>query len=160
MEQIISRLTYLVTRVPVQLQTFSESELTKRPALDKWSKKEIVGHLCDSAINNLSRFIKVQFEEQPFVVTRYEQDQWVKLQKYQGADIETILKLWENLNLSIIRVVSAISELKLGYVCELYNGEIVTLEWMIRDYVAHMEHHLEQILPGFTQDAFGKEDSI
>lgn len=155
MEQIISRLTYLAERVPEHLKSFSELELAIRPAPGKWSKKEIIGHLCDSAMNNLSRFIKVQIEEQPFVVVRYEQDQWVKLQNYQEVETEEILQLWKSLNQSMIRVISGIPEEKIGYTCELYNGDVVTLEWMIRDYVEHMEHHLGQVFPGFTHDSFG-----
>lgn len=147
----------MVERVPAQLQSISKSELSIRPAPGKWSKKEIMGHLCDSAINNLSRFIKVQTEKQPFEVVRYEQDQWVKLQNYQEVDIDVILQLWRSLNLAMIRVISGIPEEKIGYVCNLY-GDVVTLKWMIQDYVEHMEHHLGKIFPRFNQEGFGEED--
>lgn len=146
MNEIISKLSRLVEEVPKKLAAFSETELTVRPSPNKWSKKEILGHLCDSAINNLSRFIKAQIEEQPCSLTRYEQNQWVLLQNYQNTQAEEIAELWVLLNKSVIRVISAIPQEKYNHVCKLYNeDETFTLQWLISDYVEHMEHHLKQI---------------
>ncbi|MGE6256827.1 DinB family protein [Heyndrickxia sporothermodurans] len=109
----------------------SEAELSLKPQPHKWSKKEIMGHLCDSAIANLDRFIKIQYEKQPFVFSSYNQDQWVERQNYQDTPMEDII------------VISRIPNEKLLYQCEIGNQEMQTLEWLIQDYLEHMEHHLK-----------------
>src|SRR5688572_5242399 len=69
-----------------------------KPSADKWSKSEIMGHLIDSAINNLKRFTESQFSENPFLVTAYNQDELVKVNKYQARKFDDLLKLWCRLN--------------------------------------------------------------
>ncbi|WP_409175622.1 DinB family protein [Brevibacillus fortis] len=144
MNDVISRLSQLIEAVPQRLAV-SETVLSNRPAPDKWSPKEILGHLCDSAVNNLARFINVQIVEQPFSVESYDQNQWALLQHYQQASIQDIVQLWIYLNKSIIRVISTIPEEKYDCMCKLSNGDTVSLQWLISDYLAHMEHHLRQI---------------
>src|SRR5664279_1795855 len=73
-----------------------------KPLAEKWSKKEIIGHLIDSAQINLQRFVRCTYEEN-FKLT-YEQIEWVQAQHYQQADINELLALWRSLNLQIIRV--------------------------------------------------------
>ncbi|MED3689188.1 DinB family protein [Peribacillus butanolivorans] len=121
----------------------SELEVSQRPIADKWSKKEILGHLCDSAINNLERFIKIQYEEQPFVLTPYNQDQWVDIQDYQDISIEEIINLWCGLNKKIIKIIAKTPNEKLAFHCDIGNNQMKTLEWLIHDYLEHMEHHLK-----------------
>jgi len=147
MLEAASRLTALLQTIPEQLSAFTEEELSVRSAPHKWSKKEILGHLCDSAINNLNRFVRAQTDDRPFSVVGYAQNEWVSIQAYQDAPFEDILQLWVTLNKSIVRVVSPLSEETGQHPCILGNGEHVTLLWLINDYVDHMEHHLRQILP-------------
>ncbi|MFC7439831.1 DinB family protein [Laceyella putida] len=108
-------------------------------------KERDIGTLCDSAINNVSRFIRAQQSEGPFVVTGYDQDEWVRAQQYQQASLEEVASLWVSLNRSVLRVVSRLPEGKETQACLLPDGKQVTLAWLIKDYVAHMEHHLAQI---------------
>lgn len=145
MNDLLSRLSQMIDAVPLQLETFSETALATHPAPNKWSPKEILGHLCDSAVNNLFRFINSQIEEAPFLVQKYDQDQWVRLQHYKQAPIAEIVQFWIYLNKSVIRVISTIPEEKYSCMCKLPNGDIVTLQWLISDYLSHMEHHLQQI---------------
>ncbi|MEQ6353026.1 DinB family protein [Lysinibacillus sp. M3] len=129
----------------------SELEISQRPAPQKWSKKEVLGHLCDSAINNLQRFIKIQYEEEPFVLTPYNQVEWVKIQGYQELRIDEILDLWVSLNKKIINVIKNIPNEKLGLQCNIGSNELMTLQWLIQDYLEHMEHHItKQILTSFS----------
>lgn len=125
----------------------SETEISNRPLPNKWSKKEILGHLCDSAINNINRFIKIQYEEQPFVIQSYNQNQWVLLQNYQERPLDEILNLFLALNKQIINTISNIPKEKLSNLCDIGNNQQKTLEWLIKDYLEHMEHHINnQIL--------------
>ena len=134
---------------PIKLKQFSSEELLKRPAKGKWSKKEILGHLIDSAINNLKRFTEIQFLPQPYTVISYQQNELIFVNNYQDVPLQHLLELWQSLNRQIFFVVKAIPADKLKYPVDpqYENGEMKTLGWIIYDYVAHMEHHFRQIFP-------------
>ncbi len=148
----VNRIESHLVEVPQKLKETSEAELSFKRAPGKWSKKEILGHLCDSAVNNLSRFIRAQFEPEPFVLNRYQQDDWVSVNHYQDMNIEDIVNFWISVNKRINYVVSKIPEEKLGVEVE-HNGAAYadpkgnkTLLWLFEDYLAHMEYHLKQII--------------
>jgi hypothetical protein len=146
MEQVIARLHSQVYDVPHAFRLLSEEEVSRKPGLEKWSPKEILGHLCDSAVNNLGRFVRAQ-TEQTYRLIGYEQNQWVKALAYQTRPAEEILQLWVGLNLSIISVMTSMPKDFYQNACELADGSVVTLQWLMTDYVDHMEHHLGQIWP-------------
>jgi hypothetical protein len=104
-----------------------------------------LGHLCDSATNNHHRFIKVQFEKQPFVITPYAQNNWVAIQDYQSMSVDDIVRYWNSLNGHIVKVISKIPDFKLAYLCQIDDNQCITLSELILDYLRHMEHHLMQI---------------
>jgi hypothetical protein len=126
------------------LQLPSDSILT-RPAPGKWSKQEILGHLIDSAINNLKRFTDTQYSPQPYTVIRYNQDELVVINRYQQLPTGHLLQLWQLLNKQVLNVVNNIPGDKLSYTVIIPSGDAKTLEWLAIDYVDHMEHHLRQI---------------
>lgn len=148
----VNRINALVNQIPEKVLAIPENELSFKRSPEKWSKKEILGHLCDSAFNNHSRFVRAQFEPEPFKVISYEQNEWVKLNHYQQMNIKDILNLWVTINRQITFVVSNIPEAKLGVMCDLgqaafREGEVEkTLLWLIEDYLVHMEYHLKQIV--------------
>lgn len=144
MQNIIDQLNLWVNKVPVEFQQMSEADISQRPAPQKWSKKEVLGHLCDSAINNLERFIKIQYEKEPFVLTPYDQVQWVKIQGYQELPIDEILNLWVSLNKKILNVIKNMPNEKLALQCDIGSNELKTLQWLIQDYLEHMEHHIKK----------------
>jgi len=117
---------------------------TKLPG--KWSKKEIIGHLIDSAQINLQRFVRCTYEENFKLI--YAQDEWVAAAHYQDADIKEILDLWILLNRQIIRVLSNYPADKLKATCDTGKGAVSlhAVEWLAADYVVHMQHHLKQIV--------------
>jgi hypothetical protein len=145
MEAILKRLNYWIIEVPSRIQALSERNLSVRPKPNNWSKKEILGHLCDSSLTNLQRFVRAQYQSQPYTVLKYDQNQWVELMDYQNLPTEHILNLWVILNKQVVGVITNISEDRLLYSCEIGEEKFVTLEWLIKDYVEHIEHHLEQI---------------
>ncbi len=152
MNNVINRMNSILREVPERLEKFSDEELSRKPAANKWSKKEIIGHLCDSAINNLSRFIRSQFEDAPFKVIPYAQDDWVRLNHYNDMSMKDILRYWVTVNKQIIQITSNIPEDKFAVICDLGNaafreGEVEkSLLWLIEDYVVHMEYHLKQVI--------------
>jgi len=143
------RLESYIESMPAQFKKIAGEELLRKPAPGKWSKQEILGHLIDSAINNLKRFTEIQFLEQPYTVISYRQNELVAVNNYQHLPLEHLLNLWQALNHQIIYAVKNIPIEKLNYPVDpkYDNGEMKTLGWIIGDYVAHMEHHFRQIFP-------------
>lgn len=143
----IDQLEGFVQAIPAKTKELSNEQMRFPRSEGKWSKLQIMGHLCDSAIHNLIRFIDAQHSSERYKVISYNQDAWVSAQSYESASVEEVLALWKNVNLSILRVVSSIPEETLSSRQVLLpNGEIRTLLWLADDYVEHMNHHLRQIL--------------
>ncbi len=125
---------------------FSEAELLHRAGPGRWSKKETLGHLIDSAANNHARFVLVQLTPPPLRLQAYDQDAWVRLAAYQHSPPDELLMLWTAYNNFIIRLLSQIPESALATECFTSNNNPVTLNWLIDDYVLHLEHHVRQIV--------------
>lgn len=144
-EQTTKRLAYLLDTIPVKFRAIGDGELYDKPNEYKWSKLEILGHLVDSAANNWQRFVRIQFEDDLFLV--YDQDNWNKHSYYQQADREDILNLWVTLNRHLLFIMKNIPADKLERTSRSNEPVPITLRFLIEDYVAHMEHHLKQIFP-------------
>jgi hypothetical protein len=143
-EDTINGLKKNIKEVPQKFISIPEDKLSFKPSPKKWSKKEILGHLCDSAICNYSRFIRAQFEQEPMDARSYAQDDWVYLNSYKDISTSELVQLWTSLNTQIVNIISKIPSGKLGIKCKC-EGKIHTLQWIIDDYLTHMNHHLEQI---------------
>lgn len=130
----------------VFINNASDKKLSIKPAPEKWSQKEILGHLIDSAINNLQRFTEIQFSEKPFQITRYNQDGLVKANAYQSTELNELFDLWLCLNERIATVMKAQTEETLAYQIISPDGENIDLKFLMEDYVVHLEHHLKQIM--------------
>lgn len=140
-------LEQVITAVKPQLQQFTPAEAAARPAPGKWSKKEIVGHLIDSALNNHQRFIRAQ--QGPLTLPGYAQNFWVEAQGYQDADWETLIQVWETINRNLARIMQLIPAEALQQSCRIGNNEPVTLEFLVTDYLDHFKHHLRQLQVSF-----------
>lgn len=143
----LDRLAAHIDQIPAGLSNLSEVQLTNQQP-GKWSRKEVLGHLIDSAINNLKRFTDAQFAKGPYLVQAYNQDELVRVNQYQHVPLEHLLVLWQSLNRQILVVARAIPEDTLSRLIQFshVNTEYKTLEWLINDYVVHLEHHRETLL--------------
>lgn len=141
------RLQKYVDTLAERFRSYSDDELTHKATPGKWSRKELLGHLIDSALNNLQRFTEIPFSEQPYFIQSYNQNELVIVNNYQQLPLEHLLQLWQSLNWQIIYVVKEIPTGKLAYkVDPQYDNHMMqTLGWIICDYVAHMEHHMKQL---------------
>jgi len=142
MKAIANELERLMGSYLPALQHISEPVFSNKPSPAKWSKKEIVGHLADSAQNNIRRFITAQYEENPFI--KYAQDTWVSVNGYQQWDKADIISLWYLLNRQICFILRNTPP-------EMYTrtsdtGEIKTIEWLAADYIRHLKHHMHVVL--------------
>ncbi len=143
--ETIAGLKKNLKEVPEKFLSISADKLSRFPAPGKWSKKQILGHLCDSALNNYSRFIRAQFENEPMDIRRYEQDEWVEKNGYQSKTADELVLLWSALNSQILNIIALIPVDKMNVKCDIGNNDIKTLQWLIDDYLSHMNHHLQQI---------------
>lgn len=148
----INRLERYVDEIPERYRYFRPEELLHKSSPAKWSKQEILGHLVDSALNNLRRFTEIQFLPHPYIVVSYRQDELVKINDYQHLPLEHLLSMWQSLNRQIIYVIKNIPGEKLDYSVDPQydNHDMKTLAWIICDYVAHMEHHFEQVMKNLS----------
>jgi len=136
-----------VVRVAAEaLRRINPRDAAERPAPGKWSRKEIVGHLVDSAANNHQRFVRAQ-EGAEYRGPGYAQDRWVAAQDYQGRNWEELVALWQAYNLHLAHVMKTIPADRLQTPCFVGAGEPVTLLYLVQDYLAHLKHHLRQIFP-------------
>ena len=135
----------LVNQAMIDFENTSEEIWNNKPQPSKWSKKELLGHLIDSASNNIRRLIVGQYEQGVKIV--YHQDEWVSYQNYQDTDIAEVKTLWKLLNHQLSRVIENIPEEKLQNTCDTGKGktELHTLAYFIEDYVVHLKYHLNQI---------------
>jgi len=144
----LQRLATLMKMAYETYTALSTQELTRQPAPGKWSKQQVLGHLIDSAINNLKRFTDAQIMEQPYHLISYDQEGLMEVNHYNELPIEHLLGLWQSLNQQIIFVAERIPETILAYPIDPQYEKTGTknLAWLICDYVAHMEHHFHSIL--------------
>lgn len=129
----------------------------------KWSPKQIVGHLIDSAANNHQRFVRAQFTED-LVFDGYEQERWVEIQRYQEEPWGDLIQLWHAYNRHIVHIIDATPEEQRTLQRHKHNlhkiasellkeDEPVTLEWFMRDYLDHMKKHLNQLFESVPKPA-------
>jgi len=148
MEATISELNAIISDYSIKISSISEQEFSVKPSSNKWSKKEVLGHLIDSAQNNLRRFICAQYEATPPKIV-YEQDHWVNANAYQQMDTKEEIALWILINSRIAAVLNQMPSSCYAKECDTGKNSISlhSLEWLAEDYVKHLKHHLNQIIP-------------
>ena len=144
MNETIENLKNLLQKGEAYFQTASPEEIEKKSD-GKWSKKELLGHLIDSAINNLQRFTEIEFKPKPFPIRKYMQNELVIANDYQNAEIAEILNFWLAVNRQIERIMAKQTAQTLRQEILLDGSQIETLEFLMKDYVKHLERHLSQI---------------
>jgi len=153
-------LVQIVASAQPQLQAISEETFSFKPQPEKWSKKEILGHLIDSAHNNYQRFIGAAYQDD-LIFSGYAQAEWVLKNQYQNRDSTELITLWALTNRHIAQMVEQLSPEYLNRETTAHNfhlismkripkeGDPSSLSYLIWDYLFHLEHHLNQILPTY-----------
>ncbi|MFY0625381.1 MAG: DinB family protein [Reichenbachiella sp.] len=126
----------------LRFESIAQKEWYDKPIPEKWSKIEILGHLVDSALNNIQRFIKIQYDDQTNIF--YDQDFWVKANDYQNQETQFVITFWKNINTQIVNVWKNIQDDQLSKTIPV-KDENPTLLFLMEDYILHMQHHLRKI---------------
>lgn len=144
MQATIEHLHKIIVNYSGRLIVIPDEVYGRRPGPGKWSKKEILGHLVDSAQNNIRRFVVAQYEDIPRIV--YDQDKWVAIADYQHYPTDDLVNLWTLLNRHICLVLKNTPPEAEQRRCDNSDTEKQTIKWLAADYCNHLLHHLHQIL--------------
>jgi DinB family protein len=153
--EIAQRLRNTITSSTERLLSAGDDRTGRAPAPGKWSAKQIIGHLIDSASNNHQRFVRARFTDE-FIFPGYQQDEWVAAQDYANANWRSLVTLWREFNLHVARVIEqtprSVAEAKRTRhnlhqlaMKPFDEKQPATLVWFMEDYVDHIDHHLKQI---------------
>jgi DinB superfamily len=155
MQQTANHLLEIIEKVLPILQKISEEEAQIKPLPTKWSKKEIVGHLIDSACNNQQKFVRMMAQNHLDFVG-YEQDFWVENQAYNAENWQDLLQFWAAYNRHLAHIIVNVSSEKLQNTISINGFGSFTLAFIMADYVEHLKHHLKQALPDadFLKNSF------
>ena len=109
-----------------------------------WTRKQILGHLLDSAANNRQRFVRASTDGH-YTGPTYAQDAWVAAHGYANQSWETLLRWWQVEHEILSAVVDGIHEDHLQTTCIVGDNDPVSLRFLIDDYLTHQRWHLSQL---------------
>ncbi len=138
------RLAEILAAAPPRLANISDSDAARRSGPGRWAPKEILGHLIDSAGNNHQRFVRGQLLPR-YDCPSYEQERWVAVQQYIAEPWPDLVNLWLLLNRHLLHLMRNAHEAGLQTPIAIEGRAPVPLSFVMIDYVAHLEHHLDQI---------------
>ncbi|HUE81440.1 MAG TPA: DinB family protein [Pyrinomonadaceae bacterium] len=155
MEDFLADFRLTIESAFVRLKRMTEEQSVIPTAEGKWSAREIIGHLIDSAANNHQRFVRAQFTDD-LVFPGYDQEKWVTVQAYNEEPWENLVQLWRLYNLHLVHMIARIPAPTLTLLRTKHSldrialetissDREVTLEYLVRDYLRHLKHHLKQI---------------
>lgn len=152
--EIATDLGRTVAQAKPLLARLTNADTSVRPSFKKWSKKEILGHLLDSASNNHQRFVRAPLQGE-LTFPGYDQEKLVDLQKFSEMDWSFLVDLWASYNRLLAHVLSVLPAKAAEVTCSIGENPPATLEWIAQDYVAHLKHHLNQILGKKFETSYG-----
>ena len=142
MESLAAELGQIIGQGKSGLESIPADKLAEKKLPGKWSKKEIIGHMIDSAHSNIRRFVVAQYEDTPHIT--YNQDKWVFINNYQEWDEKELVSLWYALNRQITQILRNMPTAAAQRQCQ--TEALHTIAWLAEDYVKHLRHHLHQVL--------------
>ena len=145
MTETIARFEEILKTTPQRLVDIREHAASAKAGPDRWSKKEILGHLIDSASNNHHRWVRAQFTN-PVIFPEYEQNEWVDSQRYATETWPDLVNLWLLFNRHLLHIVKTTPQGVLANELHIGDHPPMTLAKLVGSYLDHMQHHLDQIV--------------
>ena len=144
MKDLSDKLVRVVRSAEATLLQVPEAESSKPVLSGGWSRKQVLGHLIDSASNNQQRFVRAALQAS-LDFPGYDQDGCVRVQAVEEADWTLLVSLWAGYNRYLAHVIAHLPDSKLETLCRIGSDEPVTLRFLAEDYLRHLLHHLGQI---------------
>jgi hypothetical protein len=144
MTELSEKLLSLIETAEPRLRQICETESMQPILAGGWSRKQVIGHLIDSASNNHQRFVRAALQTS-LDFPGYDQGGNVRVQAVQDADWQLLVALWAAYNRYLAHVVARLPASKLETVCRIGSDDAVTLAFLATDYVRHLGHHLSQL---------------
>jgi DinB superfamily len=144
MKELSEKLITVVHTAEEKLRKVSEADSAKPALKGGWSRKQVIGHLIDSASNNHQRFVRAALQGS-LEFPGYDQDGCVRVQAVQSAPWTLLVTSWANYNLYLAHVIAHLPPAELAAVCKIGDDSPVTLKFLAEDYLTHLLHHLSQI---------------
>jgi hypothetical protein len=142
--QGLRTLRALINEVPPKLSKLPLSQVELKPSPVKWSPKEELGHLLDSAANNHQRIVRTQLEHEP-KMPGYDGNAWVELHNYQQRNWQEMIDLWRDLNRQLLAAAEAVPDPAWSRTCIIDDSSPLTLKFVFEDYIEHMMDHLQHV---------------
>lgn len=144
MRELSDRLSATVAAAEPRLRAISAAESQVPLLHGGWSRRQVLGHLIDSASNNHQRFVRAILQGS-LEFPGYDQEGNVRLQSPQDADWSLLISLWASYNHYLAHVIARFPSEKLSVPVSIGSKQPVTLSFLAEDYLTHMLHHLKQI---------------
>src|ERR1700731_3226452 len=144
MRELGEKLRSLVEAAEPRLREINERERSQPILAGGWSRKQVLGHLIDSASNNHQQFVRAALQTS-LDFPGYDQDGCVRVQAVEEAQWPLLVALWADYNRYLAHVIAHLPAPKLETLCRIGTDEPVTLQFLVEDYLRHLLHHLGQI---------------
>jgi hypothetical protein len=144
MDALASQLLRVVDSAEGILRLVSAEESNQKKLAGGWSRRQVLGHLIDSATNNHQRFVRASLEGS-LEFPAYDPNGWPRVERPEEADWPLLITLWASYNRYLAHVIARLPAAKLEVICKIGQNEPVTLKFLAEDYLQHMTHHLRQI---------------
>lgn len=154
--ELARALTAVVEETAAKMLEIPDDVAGRPRAPGKWSRKEIVGHLIDSAVNNQLRFVRAQMQAD-LVFPGYDQEAWVRIQRYQERPWPELVQAWRTYNAQVASIMRTAAPAQIERARSPHNLDQIgfrplpadtdaTLGFLMRDYIEHLQHHIAQVL--------------
>lgn len=144
MQELADKLLAVIAAAEPKLRGVTQEESTKPILPGGWSRKQVLGHLIDSASNNHQRFVRACLQES-LEFPSYDQEACVRMQAPQEAQWPLLISLWAEYNRYLAHIITRLPSGKMETPCQIGKEGSMPLRLVASGYVNHLLHHLRQI---------------
>jgi len=146
---VVEGISVLLPKYKTRLENLDTEVFYARTNGQGRTIKQIIGHMIDSASNNIHRIVHLQHRQSPLEFPNYategNNDRWIAIQNYQSEKWQHLLELWYYIHLHIIHVIGNIDPAWLNQEWKSGPDTLLNLREMVVDFLRHFKLHLAEI---------------